>query len=70
MPDWKKLEGKRILVKTKSGLIFEAVVKEVSKSGKYVNLQFGETTTWHDTNNMQYEFLEVLDQEGEDKSEQ
>lgn len=61
MPDWKKLEGKRILVGTKSGNIFEAVVKEVSKSGKYVKLQFPGTTIWNDTNNMQFEFLEVLD---------
>ena len=73
MADWKKLVGKRILVRYQLGLggINELKVLEVSPSGEYIKLQYMLTgkVGWETRKDLDkdYEILEVL--EGESLSE-
>lgn len=73
MTDWKKLVGKRILVRYRFGLggINELKVIEVSPSGEYVKVQYMLTgkVGWETRKDLDrdYEILEVL--EGESLSE-
>jgi len=69
MTDWKKLVGKRILVRYRLGLggINELKVIEVSPSGEYVKVQYMLTgkVEWETRKGLErdYEILEVLEDE-------
>ena len=69
MTDWKKLVGKRILVRYRFGLggINELKVIEVSPSGEYVKVQYMLTgkVGWETRRDLDrdYEILEVLEGE-------
>ena len=69
MTDWKKLVGKRVLVKYRFGLgdINELKVLEVSPSGEYIKLQYMLTSKvgWETRRDLDrdYEILEVLEGE-------
>jgi len=61
--DWRKLVGHRVLVKERSYFlsdnIIEVVVVEVSPSGKYVKLRFGDRDLWVPAD--EYEVVEDLE---------
>ena len=63
MTDWRKLVGHRVLVKERSYFlsdnIIEVVVVEVSPSGKYVKLRFGDRDLWVPAD--EYEVVEDLE---------
>ena len=62
MVDWRKLVNHRVLIKESPGFwsseIVEAVVIEVSPSGKYVKLRIGGSTVWVPAD--RYEVVEDL----------
>ena len=69
MTDWKKLVGKRILVRYRLGFgsINELKVLEISPSGEYIKLQYMLTgkVGWELRKDLEkdYEILEVLEDE-------